>query len=78
MFAYMNRVNLMNYAHKGDARDKRTRGRQDDVCVIVVIQSSPTLSVCSAYGSHHPVNLSSSVLSKVAEAEYRTGCFTTM
>jgi len=54
------------------------RGRQDDVAVIVVVvRSSPTSSVQSAYASRCPVDLSSPTLSMLAEAEYRTACCTT-
>ena len=73
----------MNYAPKGDARDKRTRGhrnmrgRQDDDVVIVVVRSSPTSSVGSTYASRHPVELSSPVSLRIAESEYRTGCCST-
>jgi hypothetical protein len=74
----------MNYAPKGDARDKRMRGRrnmrgrQDNVVIVViVVWSLPMLSVWSAYDSCHPVGLSSPALSRLAEAEYRTGCCTT-
>jgi hypothetical protein len=55
------------------------RGRQDDIAIIVVVvRSSPTLSVRSAYASRCPVDLSSPTLSMLVEAEYRTACCTTM
>ncbi len=64
----------MNYTPKGDVRDKmkrgrrnmHMRGRQDDVVVIVVvIRSSPQLSLSPAS-------------SRLVEAEYRAACCTTM
>ena len=65
----------MKYAPKGDARDKRTRGRcntighQDNV-IVIVVQSSPALSMRSTY-SLSPVS------SRLAEAKYRIGYCTT-
>ena len=74
----------MNYAPKGNRRDKRTRGphnmrgRQDDVVIIVVVvRPLPTSSVGSAYTSRHPVDSSSPALPRLAEANYRMACCTT-
>ena len=66
----------MSYAPKGNAKDKRTRGRrnmrvrQDDDIVIFIIWLSPT----SFDNSRHPVDLSSPALSRLVEDEYRMGC----
>ena len=66
------------------ARDKRTRGRrnmrgrQDNVVIIIIIVwSSPALSVQSVYASCRPVNSSSPTLSRLAEAKYRMAFCTT-
>ncbi len=74
----------MNYAPKGNARDKRTRGRhnmrgrQDNVVVIVVVvRLLPMSSVQSAYDSCCPVDLSLLASLRQEEAKYSMGCCTT-
>ena len=70
----------MNYAPKGNTREKRMRGhctmggRQSDVLVVIVVgvRSSPMWSVWSTYSSCRPVDLSSPASSRLAEAKYTT------
>ena len=50
--------------------------RQDNV--IVIVRSSPMLSMRSVYTSHHWVDLLLSVSSRLSEAKYRMSCYTTI
>ncbi len=66
----------MNYTPKGNTRDKRTRGchnmrgQQDDaVVIVVVVWSSPTLSVRSAYDICRLVDMSLLVSLSLLEAK---------
>ena len=54
--------------------DERASQKDDVVVILVVVRSLPTSFVQGAYDSHHPVDLSSPALSRLAEDEYRTGC----